>query len=139
MAPNARSAPRLKRPEPPFAEGAVYVIDDDAAVLRALGFALEAEGFTVHLFRSPGELLALPDFAGHGCLLLDFAISPDVDGLDLLAILRERGVTLPAILMTSHASRTVRRRAADASVPVVEKPDVVPAVIDRMERPVGRA
>jgi FixJ family two-component response regulator len=130
---------RTTWPTPSHSGASIYVVDDDAAVLNSLGFALEVEGFAVHLFRTGSELLTVPEIASQGCLLIDLALDgEDNDGLDLLATLRRRGVTLPAILMTSNPTRDVRRRAAAASVPIVEKPDLVPAVIDRIERSIGR-
>jgi FixJ family two-component response regulator len=45
-----------------------------------------------------------------------------MDGLDLLAELRQRNITAPAVLITSHPSRSTRERAARDGVPIVEKP-----------------
>jgi two-component system, LuxR family, response regulator FixJ len=45
-----------------------------------------------------------------------------MNGLDLLVELRRREVDLPAILITTHPSSEVRRRAALAGVTLIEKP-----------------
>ena len=47
---------------------------------------------------------------------------PEMNGLDLLVELRGREVDLPAILITTHPSSEVRRRAALAGVTLIEKP-----------------
>jgi FixJ family two-component response regulator len=51
-------------------------------------------------------------------------------GLDLYEELCRRGIRLPAILTTSHPSPLVRRRAAAAGLPIVEKPFLGNALID---------
>jgi two-component system, LuxR family, response regulator FixJ len=99
----------------------VVVVDNDAAVLGALKFALELEGFAVTPFRSAAEVLAEKDLPASGCLVVDFNLS-GMNGLDLVAALRDRSVSLPAILIAGSASPDVRRRAAAASMPIVEKP-----------------
>jgi two-component system response regulator FixJ len=99
----------------------VIVVDDDPAVLSALKFALELEGLRIAAYRSGSELLAEPVLPSSGCMVIDYKL-PGADGLSLLSDLRERGVTLPAILITSHPTQSLRRRAAAATAPIVEKP-----------------
>ena len=91
----------------------VVVVDDDPAVLGALKFALELEGFSVADYRSGSELLAQSELPQAGCLVIDFRL-PDMNGLDLLAALRRSGVTLPAILITTNPSALIRANAAAA-------------------------
>jgi hypothetical protein len=45
-----------------------------------------------------------------------------MSGLDVVMQLRERRVPLPAILITTNPSAFLRQRAADAGIPVIEKP-----------------
>ena len=107
----------------------VVVVDDDPAVLGALKFALELEGFSVADYRSGSELLAQSELPQAGCLVIDFRL-PDMNGLDLLAALRRSGVTLPAILITTNPSALIRANAAAAQVPIVEKPLLGNALVD---------
>ena len=99
----------------------VLVIDDDPAVRNSLKFALEIEGFSVRLYPTGAELLDEKDIPESGCLLTDYHL-PGMNGLDLLAKLRERNIRLPAILITTHPSATIRDRAALAGVRLIEKP-----------------
>jgi two-component system, LuxR family, response regulator FixJ len=99
----------------------VVVVDNDDAVLGALKFSLELEGFGVTAFRSGAEVLAKKDLPKSGCLITDFNLA-DMNGLDLVAALRSRAVQLPAILITGSASPSLRKRAAAAGMPIVEKP-----------------
>ena len=47
---------------------------------------------------------------------------PRIDALDLIARLRTRGVTLPALLMTTTPTRRLRADAARAGIRIIEKP-----------------
>jgi len=103
------------------AKPVILVIDDDPAVGNSLKFALEVEGFSVRLYPTGAELLDEKDMPESGCLVADYHL-PGMNGLDLLARLRERNVRLPAILITTHPSAAIRRRAALAGVRLIEKP-----------------
>src|SRR6185369_3031959 len=83
--------------EPPT----VVVVDDDAALRSALKFAFELDGFRVRTHASAEELLAFPTLPARGCLVLDYRL-PGTDALALLKTLRQRGVMLPAILITTQ-------------------------------------
>jgi len=99
----------------------VFVVDDDAAVRRALEFALDLEGFAVETFESGEALLLRLPSEGPGCLVLDERL-PGVSGLATLRQLRDRRVDLPAILVTSHPNALLREAAARAGTPILEKP-----------------
>jgi two-component system, LuxR family, response regulator FixJ len=112
MMTQARSAP---------ARSMVLVIDDDPAVRNSLKFALEVEGFSVQVYPTGTALLDEDDMPKSGCLVADYNL-PGMNGLDLLQLLRERDVRLPAILITSHPTDAVRSRATSAGVRLIEKP-----------------
>jgi two-component system, LuxR family, response regulator FixJ len=103
------------------AKPVILVIDDDPAVRNSLKFALEIEGFSVRLYPTGAELLDEKDLPESGCLVADYHL-PGMNGLDLLARLRERNVRLPAILITTHPSARIRDRAALAGARLIEKP-----------------
>lgn len=107
----------------------VIVIDDDPAVLAALQFALELEGFAVEVFHEGSELLSGDRLPRAGCLVIDYVL-PGMNGLDVLAALRSRRVTLPAILITTHPSTILRERAAAQGMQIVEKPLLGDALIN---------
>lgn len=56
-----------------------------------------------------------------GCLIVDYNL-PGMNGLDLLALLHECNIGLPAILIRTHPTAVVRKRAASAGVYLIEKP-----------------
>jgi two-component system response regulator FixJ len=99
----------------------VLVIDDDPAVLNSLRFALEIEGYGVRTYSTGAELLAASDWPISACLVIDLGLH-DMDGLGLLRALRARGVSLPAILITTNPKPMIRQRAAAEGMQIVEKP-----------------
>jgi FixJ family two-component response regulator len=105
----------------PASRPTVYVVDDDAAVRRALAFTLDLEGFDVETFESGEALLLRGAPPAPGCLVIDQRL-PGVSGLDTLRQLRARHVELPAILVTSHPKLAFREGAAQAGAPILEKP-----------------
>jgi len=109
----------------------VIVLDDDPAVRNSLKFSLEIEGFIVHAHATPADLLNDTDLERCKCLIVDQNM-PDIKGLDLVQILRQRHINAPAILITSHPSVALSRNAANAGVPIVEKPLLGNALLDKI-------
>jgi two-component system, LuxR family, response regulator FixJ len=102
-----------------FARPVVVVVDDDLAVRSSLAFSLRTEGIAVRTYVSAAELLTeVPDAA---CFVIDYKL-PGMNGLELLAELRRRHVSAPAILITTHPSAAVRERAAAGGMALIEKP-----------------
>jgi two-component system, LuxR family, response regulator FixJ len=99
----------------------MLVVDDDSAVGNSLKFVLEVEGFQVRVFSSAEELLDEDSLPDASCLVVDYYM-PGMNGLELVAHLRDRNVLIPAILITPAPSQNLRNRAAAAGVPIVEKP-----------------
>jgi two-component system response regulator FixJ len=100
---------------PPAEPAKVVLVDDDLAVLRSLRFLLEAEGFDVDTFQSGAELLLQAKLPARGCFVIDYCM-PVMNGLELLARLRDRKSDLPVILMTAHADGQIDEHAARAGV-----------------------
>lgn len=114
----------------------IFVVDDDAAVRRAFEFALDLEGFSVESFESGEALLLRGAPATPGCLVLDERL-PGVSGLDTLRQLRRRSIDLPAILITSHPGPALREAAAQAGVPILEKPLLAETLVAAIHHALG--
>ena len=99
----------------------LVLVDDDPAVVASLIFSLELEGFAVEAFDSGEMLVAQATLANPACLVIDYRLA-DIDGLSLLRLLRERGETCPAVIITTNPTRSVRQRTADAGAMLIEKP-----------------
>ena len=104
----------------PKSDRHVFVVDDDFAVRRSIKFSLELEGFEVRAFCSAQELLIEESIPSCGCLVVDYHL-PGMNGLELVARLRERNIALPAVLITSPDDN-LRRRAAASGISMVDKP-----------------
>jgi two-component system response regulator FixJ len=108
----------------------VLVVDDDAAVRAALKFVLEVEGFRVRLYDSPEAMLNASDLPKHACLVVDYRM-PGMNGIELVTRLRERQVTLPAILISARVNKELHRLAERSGLAgVLEKPFSDAALVD---------
>ena len=79
----------------------VCIVDDDRAVLAALTFLLTAEGYAVRAHESARTFLEMIEQDDCGCLVTDVRM-PGTSGLDLLAKMKERRVSMPVIVITAH-------------------------------------
>ena len=109
----------------------IAVVDDDPAVSNSLKFSLELEGFAVRAYRSGVEFLAADDFHDCKCFIIDQRM-PGMNGMDVIAALRERKVLTPAILIISQANKVLMARAAEAHVPIIEKPLLNDALVEKI-------
>jgi two-component system, LuxR family, response regulator FixJ len=55
-----------------------------------------------------------------------------MSGLDLIATLRDRRISAPAILITTQPGFLLCHRAEKAAIPIVEKPLLGNALIDKI-------
>jgi two-component system response regulator FixJ len=114
----------------------VMVIDDDSGVRNSLKFSLEVEGFAVRTFANGTELLNADDLRDCNCFVVDQNM-PGINGLELVALLRARHLSAPAILITSHPGSSLRARASEVGVPIVEKPLLNNVLLDKIRDLVG--
>jgi FixJ family two-component response regulator len=79
----------------------IAVVDDDPAVLKALGRLLRSHAYNVHTFGSGhGFLAALPD-GPPKCLIVDLQM-PTMSGQELQEHLIRNGFNIPTIIITAH-------------------------------------
>ena len=116
----------------------VYLVDDDDAIRRSVGFALKTSGFEVRTYESGSELLKSAPDLKPGCILLDIRM-PGMDGLETQAALSAKGVTLPVIIMTGHGDVTLAVRAMKAgAVDFIEKPFQKAVLLGAIEQAFAR-
>jgi two-component system response regulator FixJ len=109
----------------------VAVVDDDAAVCNSLKFVLELEGFSVRTYASGAELLRAGDIGACDCFVVDERM-PGMNGLEVIAEIRDRNLSAPAILIISQPSLRVSARAANSHVPIVEKPFLGNTLVEKI-------
>jgi FixJ family two-component response regulator len=100
----------------------VFIVDDDAGVLKALSRLLRAKGYDVRSYTSPQEFLAHHDATVPGCAVLDVAM-PGLDGLELQQALTSGGSDRPVIFITGKGDIPTSVRAMKAgAVDFLTKP-----------------
>ena len=110
----------------------VFVIDDDAIVLKALERLLRSNGFTVETFTSPTAFLERPPYDGLACMLLDLRM-PGLSGLDLQETMSRQGVSIPIVFLSAAAdvpstARAMREGAVDFLIKPVDEPQLFDAI-----------
>lgn len=101
---------------------AVFIVDDDAGVLKALSRLLRARGYDVRSFTSPQEFLTHHDATVPGCAVLDVSM-PGLDGLELQRALSAEASQRPVIFITGKGDIPTSVRAMKAgAVDFLTKP-----------------
>jgi FixJ family two-component response regulator len=80
----------------------VCVVDDDEAVRDSTQMLLGIYGFKARAYPGAREFLAEFDAVATGCLILDIHM-PEMTGVELLALLRTRGIDVPAIIVSGRS------------------------------------
>ena len=116
----------------------VHLVDDDEAIRRSVGFMLKTSGFHVRTYQSGVELLKAAGNLEPGCILLDIRM-PGMDGLEVQAALRDKGITLPVIIMTGHGDVTLAVQAMKAgALDFIEKPFEKAVLLSALEHGIDR-
>ncbi|MCW0236455.1 MAG: response regulator [Ferrovibrio sp.] len=99
----------------------IYVVDDDDVVRDSLRALLEVSNYQVSDFESGDHFLSELDLAD-GCVILDVHM-PGLPGTEVLRRLRERGVTIPVILITGRRDSQIEAQAsAFGALALIDKP-----------------
>jgi FixJ family two-component response regulator len=100
----------------------VFIVDDDAALCRALVRILREHGWQTATYASAEEFLAQRDATASGCLVLDVSL-PGLDGLALQRRLAQDGPPLPIVFLTGHGDIPMTVQAVKAgAVDFLTKP-----------------
>ncbi len=129
--PHASSFPDETRPLI-FPSPMVLAVDDDYFTRALLRRALTNGNLRVRTFDSAQDLLENADLYSPAVLLLDVSM-PDVSGLKLQMLLRERGVRLPVMFLTGRSNVAMAVGAMrNGAVDFVEKPFEAVDLVERV-------
>ncbi len=100
----------------------VHVVDDDEGIRCALNLALTIAGYAVRTHESAPAFLAVIEQDENGCVITDVRM-PEMNGLELLAAMKERNVSLPALVISAHGDIPLAVAAMKlGAVDFLEKP-----------------
>lgn len=111
----------------------IFVVEDDEAVRASTRALLEAQGFLVRDFVDAEAFLLVTDGGDADCIVLDHNLS-GMSGLDLIALLRARDVTTPAIIVSGHDNALLDRAAKTGVHAVLRKPLAADALLSWLEQ-----
>ena len=116
----------------------IFIVDDDAAVLKALSRLLRATGYDIQSYTSPREFLTGHDATVPGCAVLDVSM-PGLDGLELQQALTAGGGLRPVIFVTGKGDiptsvRAMKAGAIDFLTKPVSDADLLGAIARAKEQ-----
>jgi FixJ family two-component response regulator len=115
-------------------EQTVFVVDDDETMRGSLRWLLESLKLNVQTYASAQDFLSDYDPVQPGCLVLDVRM-PDISGLQLHEILRQRQIHIPVILITGHGDISMAVHAMKAGAfDFIEKPFHDQALLERIQQ-----
>jgi FixJ family two-component response regulator len=94
----------------------IAIVDDDASVCRAIGRLLRSVGMNADTFTSGAEFIKHMETLSApspDCVVLDVQM-PEMNGLEVQALLARSGIPVPVIFITAHDEKGVRERALRA-------------------------
>lgn len=100
----------------------VYVIDDESEVRKSLHFLLSTAGLVSWPFASAQDFLDNLNDLSPAPILLDIRM-PNLDGIELMTMLPDRGVNWPIIVISAHGDIQVAVKSIKlGAIEFLEKP-----------------
>src|SRR5262249_11099266 len=142
LGPRDAAAARSGQPSPVpgmTPEAAVYVVDDDESVRRALARLIRSHGLQVETFASAQAFLEYQPPDRPSCLVLDVRL-PGSSGLELQASLGPAQRTMPIIFITGHGTIPTSVRAMkEGALDFLQKPFEDQELLDGIQRALTRS
>jgi two-component system copper resistance phosphate regulon response regulator CusR len=91
----------------------ILVVEDEEKMARAVRTGLESDGFSVHVAETGEDGFFLASTEPFDLVILDLML-PGRDGMQVLAALRQKGVSTPVLILTSKDTVRDRVRGLDA-------------------------
>jgi PAS domain S-box-containing protein len=111
----------------------IVIVEDDENVAAGLQAVLEMEGISVHLATRGGDAEAAVERYRPDAVVLDRGL-PDMDGLEVFAILNERWPELPVVFSTGHGARDdVDQLVKRSNVAYLLKPYDVSTLLEMLQ------
>ncbi|MEJ2307103.1 MAG: sigma-54 dependent transcriptional regulator [candidate division WOR-3 bacterium] len=112
----------------------VLIIDDDEKLLKLLSASLEKEGFVVSTAAKAEEGLERFREIDFDVCMVDLVL-PDMDGIELLKVIRNIDSNFPVIMITGHATFDLAVKAMRmGAFYFIEKPASTKAILEILKR-----
>jgi two-component system, OmpR family, copper resistance phosphate regulon response regulator CusR len=110
----------------------ILIVEDEEKMARALRKGLEAEQFSVSVAHTGEEGFFLAITETYDLLILDWML-PRLDGMEVLAALRQKSLSVPVLILTSKDTIKDRVRGLDAGADdYLVKPFAFPELVARI-------
>ncbi len=117
----------------PDQQTSIVVVEDDAAMKKAIERLLRAAGFQPVSFASAEELLQTEAAGSAACLVLDIHL-PGISGLELARLLVSSGRAKPVIFITGQDEAPLRDEAQCLGYAYFRKPFEGKALLDAIRQ-----
>ena len=114
----------------------ILVVEDELLIRMMLCDGLRDEGYQVIEACDADEALTVLAAAAPDLIISDVRMPGSMDGMGLLAVVRETLPTLPVIITSAHREATLA--VADGATQFLEKPYLVVSVIEAIEAELAR-
>lgn len=118
-------------------KGRILVIDDEAIVLTSCKRALTPEGYEIETANNPADGLKMLESETFDLVLVDLKM-PDMDGIEVLRIIKEKWPSTGVIIITGYqtvgtAVKAVKLGAHD----YIEKPFTPGDILNAIRKAIG--
>ena len=128
------SSTPMERTQKMACKPAVFLVDDEPAVLNSLRMLLKPLDWNIEAFSSAQDFLDRYDGYEPACLVLDVRM-PGMSGVGLQEELKARGICLPVIMITGYSDVPVAVRTMKAGAwDFLEKPFEAEALLQRIRQ-----
>ena len=93
----------------------ILIVDEQQGIRMLLNEVFKKEGFTTYLAANGFDAIKIAQENALDCVLLDMKI-PGMDGLEILARLKEDHPELPVMMMTAYVEQHMMDRANELGV-----------------------
>lgn len=112
----------------------IRIIDDDPDHNKAMEFLLTCKGWKVKCYSKATTFLTDDAFSVPGCIVLDVHM-PDLTGLELQQIMKEREIILPIIFLTGYGDIDMAvNTMIDGATDFLQKPVKADRLLSSVEK-----
>lgn len=115
----------------------VFIIEDDHAMGASLRVLVQSIGFSPALYPTAEAFLDSTNGREQGCALVDIRM-PGMSGIELIEKMRERGDTLPVIVLTAFADVPTAVNAIQlGAIEFLQKPAIPEVLCNRIREAIA--